>query len=748
MPSRLFIFLLALSLLLVPSALAAETQGGPSEVVFISQIVVLLIVGRLLGEFMQRIGQPSVIGQLIAGILLGPSLLGAIWPEAQHVIFPPAPEQKSMIAAVSQLGILMLLLVTGMETDLKLVKKVGRAAFSVSVAGIVLPFVCGFALGEMLPDALLAKPEQRLITSLFLGTALAISSVKIVAMVVREMNFMRRNVGQVIVASAIIDDTIGWIIIAITFSLALHGAVDALAIAQSVLGTGLFLAVSFTIGRPVVFALIRWANDTFISEMPVITTILVVMAVMALTTHLIGVHTVLGAFVAGILVGESPILTRHINEQLRGLIVALFMPVFFGLAGLSTDLTILKDPHLILLTLGLILIASLGKFTGAFIGGTLGGLTRRESLALACGMNARGSTEVIVASIGLSMGALSQDLFTMIVAMAVVTTMAMPPMLRWALARLPLSRAEKVRLEREEFEEKGFVANIERLLLAVDGSTNGRFASRLAGLLAGARGMPTTILHVGADDVAAESRARKPEGAAATVRAAAEASKSRDASGEPAKPAKVAVTTRVSEASAEEAVASEAKKGYGLMMIGVEKTAGSKGGFHPDVARVALGFEGPLAVVAAQGLHLDQPLESSLKILVPVSGTEVSRRAAEVAFVLAHAYNCPVAALYVASARQTKATGLRLGAASAIRRQEEAILKDIAEIADRFDVPVRTAMRAGVTAEDAIAKEARAGGYNLIVIGVNRRPGETLFFGTVAAHLLEDSEQSLLFVSS
>ena len=199
-------------------------------------------------------------------------------------------------------------------------------------------------------------------------------------MVVREMRFMRRNLGQVIVASAIIDDTIGWTIIAIIFGLALHGGVDLATLAQSVLGTALFLVVSFTLGRRLVFTLIRWTNDTFVSDMPVITTILVVMGLMALITHLIGVHTVLGAFVAGILTGQSPILTRHIDEQLRGLITALFMPVFFGLAGLGADLTILKDPDLLLVTLGLVLIASLGKFGGAFLGGWLGGLTRPEAL--------------------------------------------------------------------------------------------------------------------------------------------------------------------------------------------------------------------------------------------------------------------------------------------------------------------------------------------------------------------------------
>src|SRR6188508_3184078 len=375
-------------------------------------------------------------------------------------------------------------------------RKTGRASLFASLMGIVIPFLCGVGLGEMLPDSMLPDPEKRLITSLFLGTALSIASVKIVAMVVREMNFMRRVVGQVILASAIIDDSIGWIIVSIIFSLALHGSVETMSLAQSVIGTIVFMVASLTIGRRAVFFIIRWVNDTFVSEFAVITAILVIMGIMALITYLIGVHTVLGAFVAGLLVGESPILTRHIDEQLRGIITAFFAPVFFGIAGLTADLTILADPKIALFTIGLILIASVGKFTGAFVGAELGGLTKREGFALPCGMNARGSTEVIIATVGLSMGALNQDLFTMIVAMALLTTMAMPPTLRWALSRIPMRKEEKQRLEREAQEEKGFVSNLERLLIAVDDSPNGQFASRVAGMLAGTHGMPTTVLHI------------------------------------------------------------------------------------------------------------------------------------------------------------------------------------------------------------------------------------------------------------
>src|SRR6266849_3945076 len=585
--------LAALPFCLVPALVLAADRGshGPSEVIFLGQIIALLVCGRLMGELMQRIGQPAVMGQLIAGILLGPSVLGAFWPEVQQSLFPASPDQKAMIDAVAQLGILLLLLLTGMETDLSVVRRSRRTAFSVSIAGIVVPFLCGVLLGELLPDTMLPDPEKRLITTLFLGTALSISSVKIVAMVVREVGFLRRAVGQVIVAAAIIDDTIGWIIMSVTFGLALHGGIDVASVTRSVLGTALFLVLSFTLGRRLVFRVIRWANDRFVSELPVITAILVVTGMMALITNAIGVHTVLGAFVAGILVGQSPILTRHIDEQLRGLIVALFMPVFFGLAGRTTNLAVFAQTDLLFLAFGMIAIASFGKFSGAFLGGRLGGMNWAEALALGCGMNARGSTEVVVATIGLSMVVLDQNLITTIVTMAVVTTMAMPPMLRWALARLPLRGEEKARIEREEFEAQEFVANLERLLVAVDDSANGKFASRLAGLLASERRIPVTVLHVGGDPAAAgKDTVAEPDGenAETVVKSAAETGVAADGRApEAASAAPVEVIRRVREEPPDEAVAQEAKKGYGLLVVGLAAAeAGAAGRLDDEIVRL------------------------------------------------------------------------------------------------------------------------------------------------------------------
>jgi nucleotide-binding universal stress UspA family protein len=423
------------------------------------------------------------------------------------------------------------------------------------------------------------------------------------------------------------------------------------------------------------------------------------------------------------------------------LITSLFMPVFFGLAGLSADLTVLKDPNLLLLTGALILIASLGKFGGAFLGGSLGGLSRKESFALASGMNARGSTEVIIATIGLSMGVLSQNLFSMIVTMAILTTMAMPPMLRAALKRLPLGKDEKARLEREAAEEKGFVANLERLLLAVDESANAKFAAHIGGLLAGTRGLPITVLHIGSRARHQKDKREDEESHETTVKNAAKAIAEIDEEGT----RDVDVTTRAREKKAGDAVIDEARKGFDLLVVGMDKVTGTKDGFDKKIEDVTAGFEGPLALVAAYGDHLKPPLSNAFKILVPVSGSGVSRRGAEVAIALARMGTAPLQVVYVSTTRDK---GARRNGASMSLSKEEAILKDTGALATRYDVDFVTTLRANAAPEEAILQEIKASGADLVVMGVDRIQGDSLNFGGVAAAVLRKSKVSVVLVST
>jgi nucleotide-binding universal stress UspA family protein len=400
------------------------------------------------------------------------------------------------------------------------------------------------------------------------------------------------------------------------------------------------------------------------------------------------------------------------------------------------------------LGIGLVLIASLGKFAGAFVGGAIGGLDRRESLALACGMNARGSTEVIVATIGLSLGVLNRDLFSLIVAMAVITTMAMPPMLRWALARLPLRPEEAARLERESFEATGFVPGLERLLVAADDSASGKLASRLVGLMAGARGTPVTVMRLAADDVA--SRPAPPAGSDTPDKVARDAAESvrPDADTERAPPADV--TARKPVAADQAAVASEAKKGYGLMAIGVADMADEHGAFSARVQALAAGFEGPLAIAAARGPHAHDPGGYHLNILLPVNGTPYAARASDVALAIARAADASITALYVSQevAAEQPSWPRRIGHSLAPQSEADLILKHLIALAGKYDVPVRTATQAGMPPAEAVLQQLRRGDHNLLVLGVSARTGDTLSFGSTATALARRCERSILFVSS
>jgi nucleotide-binding universal stress UspA family protein len=410
----------------------------------------------------------------------------------------------------------------------------------------------------------------------------------------------------------------------------------------------------------------------------------------------------------------------------------------------------------------------------------IGGLNWREGMALGCAMNARGSTEVIVASIGLSMGALTQNLYTMIVTMAMLTTMAMPPMLRSALSKLPMNESEKKRIERERLDERGFVPNLERLLLAVDASPVGRMAARLAGLLAGGHGMPVTILTLDRDlreKPAAEDGVRKDveedrrqkhelaarpgdkdterkdmSGAVSVTEGAAEQSadpvarevktgaKASAASvikdeAEP-NPDKVHLTTRVPVDKASEVVRDEARKGYDLLFIGMEEVHDADGNFFPEITELAAGFDGPLAILAGAGGKAAS-LTARSHILLPVNGSPASRRAAEVSFVLARATGARVTALYVSQTDGRSRT----------RSREEGTLKDMTDLAARYGARLTTRISKRGAAADAILKD-NGRGYDLLVMGVNPRPGEELFFGNTAGAVLRDWTGACLFLAS
>jgi len=728
-----------------PGRTGRQTHRGdyvPIEhttVIFVAQLILLLFFGRLLGEGMTRLGQPAIFGQLLAGVLLGPSVFGTLLPGLRPLVFPDSVTLKHMIDAVSQIGIMLLLLLTGMETDLSLVNRKRSAVVLGSLFGIAVPFACGVALAYALPQQIMPSDAQRLVTALFLGTALSISSVKIVAMVLMEIGTIRRDLGQLILATAILDDTLAWIIVAIITGIAADGVVDFTDIGTCLAFTGLFLVASLTVGRRVVARIIVWCNDHLRIEMAVITVILIIMFAMALTTDLIGVHAALGAFVAGVLIGQSPFLTEHIEDQLRGFILAFFSPVFFAVAGLSMDLGKLLEPILLLLTLTVIVVASVGKFLGALAGGRLAGLTALESLALGTGLNARGSTEVIIASIGLSMGALSSQLYTMVVAMAVITTMIMPPTLRWMMARVPLRDEEVRRLDREAAEQAQSLPHMERALVHVDASRNGDLMASLAGLFAASHNVLTTLLN------ASQENNGRPAALASRDRwlaAAVAAARNDHAAAKPSNGGSQQLSQLVqARAVPPEGVVSEISKGYDIVFVGVAQPLSAAGPrFEGPLHGLISSFDGPIAILMSDAGSFSPG--TPLRILVPATGSPASRLATEIALALARASRGSMTALHVFDPQEDA-----LLPGGRLRRAGMAVLVDAHRLGKRSGVTVNGLTATNMRPDMEIRRAARRGHYDLVVLGTSLRHGEARFLGTRMLALVQSLRVPVLLIA-
>lgn len=528
--------------------------------------------------------------------------------------------------------------------------------------------------------------------------------------------------------------------------MASRGSLDLGEIGLSVAAAAAFLAISLTLGRRLVVWLIRWSNDSLSIDFPVITAVLVVTFAMALLTDLIGVQSALGAFIAGVLIGQSPILKGHIEQELHGLIFAFFSPVFFAVAGLQMDLTKLADPVVLGFAVAFVAIASLGKTSGAFIGGRLAGLSGPESLALGTGLNARGSTEVIVATIGMSLGVLSETLYTLIVAMAIITTMAMPPTLKWALSRVTIRKEERERLEKEEAAENDHLSGMERLLVRVDGSANARLALRLAGAFAVEQQLLTTVLEGAsgedAPDAAAEEGTSLFRIAAdevnerfAAAQATGDAKPDKDAP--PLIPVESMVLTKApSEGSAED----EAAKGYSITFVGLDCPFAHDGThFNAELAEFLMTADIPLGIGLGAGAnHRDLPRN----ILVPNDGSQIAKLATEIAAALTHA----------AGGRLTVLNVIEQDRESAIRRQMnlepgQSVLHEADKLARRHSVTPKLIQIVETHPNRVIRRLTKAGSFDLVVLGAALRQDGAKFLGPRTSDLIRSIRVPIFLIA-
>src|SRR5580704_6599439 len=398
--------------------------------VFLLSLAVLLSTSRLLGELSRRLGFPLVFGELASGILLGPTLLGRLAPGGQTWLFPGGTPQH-MLAGYTNVGVVLLLVVAGLEVNLGIVRRRGRSAFLTSILGILMPLAGGVLLGVLLPDSDLVRPDHRALFALFMGVALSISALPVIAKTLLDLGLFKTDVGLLVMAAAMIDDLVGWLAFSVLLGPMQGGKLDLLTVGKAVGLTVGFVLLALVLGRPLVGRLIMGLQvDRHAGPRRVLSLIVLLALFGASFTQWAGIHAVFGGFVVGVVVGDAPQLKETTRVVVHDFVTNIFAPVFFASLGLRADFIRSFDLRLCALVF---VIASGAKVIGCTLGSRIGGMRWRPSAAVGFGLNARGAMEIILALLALEAGLLRVRVFVALVVMALATSLVSGPTMKWML---------------------------------------------------------------------------------------------------------------------------------------------------------------------------------------------------------------------------------------------------------------------------------------------------------------------------
>lgn len=439
-------------------------------------VAIVIVAARLMGRLFQRFRQPAVIGEILAGILLGPTLLGLFPGDLHLVLFPP--DVRPYLAVIAQLGLVLFMFIVGLEVDLSLIRERRRTATTVSLASIVLPFGLGVLLAVSLHDnhgVVDGVPVPFVAFALFLGVAMSITAFPVLARILTGRGMHRTPTGVLSLACAAVDDVAAWSLLAVVVAVTVGGSLSGVALILAL--TAIYALVMFLVVRPLLAKLVDRYRAAGRLTPDVLATLLVGVLLSAYVTELIGIHAIFGAFTFGAIMPRTEVgLTREVLERLEQVSMLLLLPVFFVVAGLQVDVRGLGIGGL--LELGAILLVAIGgKFVGAFLAARLQRVPQRQAIALGLLMNTRGLTEIVILQVGAQLGVLDQELFTLMVIMALVTTVMTEPLLRIFYPDRIVQR-EIVAAERAELGEvEAFT-----VLVAVPAETTAEQSARLVAL--------------------------------------------------------------------------------------------------------------------------------------------------------------------------------------------------------------------------------------------------------------------------
>lgn len=400
-------------------------------VTFLLSISIMLFFARFLGEVFNKLKQPAIIGEIIAGIVLGPTIFGNLFPGLQQTLFPQSGNVTLVLNGIVQLAVIMLLIVSGLEVNLALIAKQGKTAFYTSSLGMAIPFILGFVPFYFFSNYFEVATDNKLIFGLFMGTAMSISALPVIARTLMDMNLLKSELGVIIIASAIVNDLFGWIFFSIIIGMISSGGESNVMI--QVGGIFLFLFLLFAIGKPIIDRLIPRIQNKLSYPGSILSFIFITGLVAAAITEAAGIHAIFGAFMIGVVIGDSSHLKETTREIIHQFVTNIFAPLFFISIGLKVDFVAHFNPVLVLIVL---VLAIAGKVVGCGIGARLGGMSKPESMAIGFGMNSRGAMEIILGLLALQAKIINEEVFVALVVMALVTSLVSAPMMSFFLGSI------------------------------------------------------------------------------------------------------------------------------------------------------------------------------------------------------------------------------------------------------------------------------------------------------------------------
>jgi Kef-type K+ transport system membrane component KefB len=396
-------------------------------ITLILSLGVMLLSARLLGELLRKFGIPLVVGEILAGIVLGPSLFGQFFPESLQFIFPSEGGATLALNGITQMSVIMLLFVAGLELELPLILKQGKAAGLTSIFSLAIPFAIGFFAAYYAGDFFgLENSDHLIVFSLFLGTALSITALPVIARILMDLKLLKTRIGMIVISSAMLNDLIGWLIFSLVLGLMNEGNSEH-SITYTILFTISYAVILLTVGKYLIDKALPWIQNNFSWPGGILSIGLSLCFLGAALTEYIGIHGVFGAFIVGMAFGDSVNLKEQEREIIQQFITNIFAPLFFVSIGLRINFITNFSIELVAVVT---LLAMISKIGGAWMGARLSGLNNSESMAIGFGMNARGAMEIILGLLALEAGIINDKLFVALVVMAILTSVISGPMMQ------------------------------------------------------------------------------------------------------------------------------------------------------------------------------------------------------------------------------------------------------------------------------------------------------------------------------